>query len=476
MANSRSTKRALISSALATLTCAAMLVGSTFAWFTDTASTAVNKIQSGILDVDIKNESGDSLDGERLYFRNVAGETDILWEPGATFQLDSFKLVNDGNLALKYKVIINGVDGNAKLLEAIDFTVKKGDSEAVKLEDWNGVLLPEGAAAVDGADVMETALITISGHMKEDAGNDYQNLNIEGIGITVVAAQYTYEKDIEDETYDENATYPVSSSAELSDKLNAAEAGSTVVIASGKYALPGDSVSGGIIISGAGSDRTVLTTNSKNYTFTGENLTIKDVTVDGTALSSFDHNGAIKITGSNAVLDNVKLIGGGQNTYGHTARVDVKADTVTTIKNSTISGAFRGIQSFSLNGTLLIENSTLAPQCYCLNVDAGTGKIVVNNSTLMGWTSYTDSVESATFTDCTFEVNPNSYGYNCVRAYTATTFVNCDFGDEFWFGAADNAVTVTFENCRYKGTPITESNVSDILEPDDNANTTVVVK
>ena len=100
----------------------------------------------------------------------------------------------------------------------------------------------------------------------------------------------------------------------------------------------------------------------------------------------------------------------------------------------------------------------------------------MKNSVLKGWTSYTGTVESATFTDCTFEVNPDSYRYNCVRGYTDTTFVNCDFGDEFWFGAANKTVTVTFENCRYKGVLITESNVNEILESTDNEKTTVVVK
>ena len=51
MTSSKSTKRALISSTLAILMCVAMLIGTTFAWFTDTASTGVNKIQAGNLKV-----------------------------------------------------------------------------------------------------------------------------------------------------------------------------------------------------------------------------------------------------------------------------------------------------------------------------------------------------------------------------------------------------------------------------------------
>ena len=41
------TKRSLLASVFALVLCVAMLVGSTFAWFTDTASTGVNKIVSG---------------------------------------------------------------------------------------------------------------------------------------------------------------------------------------------------------------------------------------------------------------------------------------------------------------------------------------------------------------------------------------------------------------------------------------------
>ena len=206
MTSSKATKRALLTSVLALLMCVTMLIGTTFAWFTDTASTAVNKIQAGTLDVDIVDKNGDSLDGKSLSFKDVNNNTDILWEPGATFNLDSFKIVNKGNLAFKYKVIISGVNGNAKLLEAIDFFVKIGDAEKVALADWDGILLPEGkTATTDNEVVGATDLITISGTMKKEAGNEYQGLSIDGIGITVVATQYTYEYDSKDNTYDADA-------------------------------------------------------------------------------------------------------------------------------------------------------------------------------------------------------------------------------------------------------------------------------
>ena len=234
------TKRSLLASLLALVMCVTMLVGTTFAWFTDSASTAVNKIESGTLHVDIVDESGNSLDGKTLSFRDVNKNADILWEPGATFNLDSFRIVNTGKLALKYKVIINGVNGNAKLLEAIDFFVKIGDAEKVALADWEGILLPEGKTATTANEVVgATDLITISGTMKKEAGNEYQGLSIDGIGITVVATQYTYEYDSKDNLYDEDADYTIQVNKDniqdyLDGKYGSID-GMTLVLAEGNY-------------------------------------------------------------------------------------------------------------------------------------------------------------------------------------------------------------------------------------------------
>ena len=200
------TKQSLLASVLALAMCVTMLVGTTFAWFTDSASTAVNKIESGTLHVDIVDESGNSLDGKTLSFRDVNKNADILWEPGATFALDSFRIVNTGKLALKYEVIINGVTGDAKLLEAIDFTVKLGSAE-VALDGLSGAILPAGAEVKDADKevVVKTDLITFTGTMRTDAGNEYQGLSIDGIGITVYATQYTEEYDSTGNQYDKDA-------------------------------------------------------------------------------------------------------------------------------------------------------------------------------------------------------------------------------------------------------------------------------
>ena len=203
MSNTKLTKHALIVSIMAMLLCVAMLVGTTFAWFTDTASTAVNKIQAGNLDValEMKDASGNwvNAEGEALSWKKASGAPvgeAVLWEPGCTYQLPELRIVNNGNLALKYRIVINGIVGNAKLLEAIEFTY--GGVDNINAE----YTLAPGATSND---------IVIKGHMREDAGNEYQGLSIDGIGITVVATQVASEFDSFDNQYDKDAALHVNS-------------------------------------------------------------------------------------------------------------------------------------------------------------------------------------------------------------------------------------------------------------------------
>ena len=196
MTNRKSTKRALLGSVMAMVLCLAMLVGATFAWFTDTASTGVNKIQAGNLDValEMKDAAGQWVpaEGKTLDFVKAAAGEQVLWEPGCTYTLPELRVVNNGNLALKYKVVITGINGSAKLNEAIEWTI--GD-------------VAMGAEQHLAAG--ESNAFTIKGHMKESAGNEYMNESIDGIAITVVATQDTVESDSFDKDYDAGAEYPV---------------------------------------------------------------------------------------------------------------------------------------------------------------------------------------------------------------------------------------------------------------------------
>ena len=207
MTSSKSTKRALLTSVLALLMCVTMLVGATFAWFTDTASTGVNKIVSGNLKVDIIGANSDSHIGT-LNFTKAEGAEDeaLLWEPGCRYLTEGFRIANKGNLALKWKAQVNtgttaANEGNFDLLDVIDFYLVKGTGESqteTPLNEFTGNL-----KKTETSDVYY-----IKGVMQTTAGNDYQDLTLDGITITVYATQDTVEYDSTTNQYDENAEYP----------------------------------------------------------------------------------------------------------------------------------------------------------------------------------------------------------------------------------------------------------------------------
>ena len=196
--NQKATKRALLTSVMALAMCVVMLVGTTFAWFTDTASTAVNKIQAGNLDVALEMWDGEKwvdAENQTLNFLQKQGEKqvpseDILWEPGCTYELPQLRIVNKGNLALKYKIQITGIQGDAKLNEVIDWEITGTDVS----EDGYAHLAANASKE-----------IKIKGVMQTTAGNEYQGLSINGIAITVFATQDTVEYDSIDNQYDAKA-------------------------------------------------------------------------------------------------------------------------------------------------------------------------------------------------------------------------------------------------------------------------------
>ena len=212
MTNRKSTKRALLGSVMAMVLCLAMLVGATFAWFTDTASTGVNKIQAGNLDIEIQDETGKAIDTLAWATKDGTafaedGKTP-LWEPGCTYTLTPFQIVNKGNLALKYKIVVTGLEGDTGLLKVIKFTYKTGEETF----DMN----TEGHLTANGG---ASKVITVSAHMDEAAGNEYMDKTLEGVKFTVYATQDTVESDSFNNTYDENATYPVVNVTELKEAL-----------------------------------------------------------------------------------------------------------------------------------------------------------------------------------------------------------------------------------------------------------------
>ena len=437
-----------------------MLVGTTFAWFTDTASTGVNKIQAGTLDVQLLDEQGNTLEGQTLSWKKAAGHENeaVLWEPGCTYNLQSFKIKNNGNLALKYKIVISGIQGDAALNNAIEWTITNTSTVTA--------LDADHALAAGASDTL-----TIKGHMREDAGNEYQGLSIDGIGITVVATQYTYESDSNNNQYDVNAEYPVISNADFADAIENADAGSVVDLASGTFQLPSNSIPAGVTITGAGKENSVLQVN--NGSITSNDVTIKNIAIKGSGASGT--SGSLNISGNNTTIENVNYKGQAGKIAIAVSTGDSNSGTV--IKDTKITNAFRGIQFWRLSGNSVIDNCVLDISGYTFNIDAvaPNSTLTVKDSTLNGWTSYTSGIELVTFDNCKFGLHTYEY----LRPYSNTVLTDCEFtsaGYQLNAGGSD-AYTITLNNCTKNGTAITAGNVVSLLLDTEgwNSNVTLIV-
>ena len=123
----KSTKKALIASLLMLTLCFSALAGTTFAWFTDSASSNGNIIQSGTLDIgfDKWDESANAgagawtaVNGSLFNYEN--------WEPGYT-QIVNLRVTNLGTLALKWQAIIQTEKNLSKLADVINVYVRSDD-------------------------------------------------------------------------------------------------------------------------------------------------------------------------------------------------------------------------------------------------------------------------------------------------------------------------------------------------------------
>ena len=132
--NRTSVKRSLFVSAIALTLTAALLIGTTFAWFTSTATTSVSSVMAGTLKVEIVNLDGSELEDNTVKFVDKTGSSNILWEPGVTFTTKEFKIKNAGNLALKYKFQLgmNVTDENKALYNAITFYIAYKDANGTE--------------------------------------------------------------------------------------------------------------------------------------------------------------------------------------------------------------------------------------------------------------------------------------------------------------------------------------------------------
>ena len=395
MENSKSTKRALFTSVLALLMCVTMLVGATFAWFTDTASTGVNKIQAGNLDVELAyknsttNGKFEKADKDTPVFNSSA-----LWEPGHV-EYVVLKVSNAGSLALKYKLGINiasetgstNVLGNEfKLSDYIRFAVLDDDQsslgrDALVAAATNSKLIKEGYTAENhlltaGTDNSEK-VVTLVVWMPTTVGNEANHMTGKtapsiNLGINVVATQYTHEEDSFDTQYDKDATYPAVNQAELTALLNGGK-----IVTLGKDIAPTET------ITVSGNVKSTLDLDGKKLENTN------DIWSDNNwSLVSAQNGANLTITGNGIFAAKAN------DCYA----VDVQDGSTVTITSGTFNGNIHAV--YVLKGTAIIQGGFYSVQqkypdsakadefvlnCYDANRANGTAKITVTGGTFVNF-------------------------------------------------------------------------------------------
>ena len=460
MNNKKATKRALLTSVMALVMCVVMLVGTTFAWFTDTASTGVNKIQAGNLDVQLLMRDADGAyvnigDSQQVIFGGANSlvaqnnNQDTLWEPGKT-QVAYLAVRNAGNLALKYNILLNVRDEG--LIGALDYAIvpqsklsgenqtctdtiaswvdAKGrtGAESGKLTAGTFTAAPNGCLdeiAHDKTNTNETEYFALVVHMDENAGNTYMNKSV-SIDMKVVATQAAAENDSFDNQYDKDAPLDFEPVATADELKAAAAAGKNVQLTQDVTLTDALTFNNAVTIDLNGK---TLTTdlNSNGYSLvTKGNATIV--------------NGTYKGTGS------ARGIGAYGNLNMRNVTVDVSglvgvacsaADSQYTIEDSTIKGGY-ALCNFSNKATINVSNSTLEGKTVGLyhngsnsglnltvtgtKINAGNNGTDATGVYISGSTATTTAggYQKASFTDCTIKGNA------AVEVkYTDLTLNNC---------------------------------------------------
>lgn len=446
MKEKRVTKKAIFASLLSVAVCTSMLIGTSYAWFTDSVTSSGNVIKSGTLDIELKY--ADEADPAAAQWKD-ASEGAIfdydLWEPGYV-SVKQVKLANVGSLALKYQfnIIPSGTlakteDGQtlADVIDvyyydpatAINERTDLGPADATNdhylgtlsqalagvANTAEGKLYPAGNE--DGKDSEVT--VTLALKMKEEAGNAFQDMSIgNSFAVQVIATQWTYEEDSFDNKYDELAdtTPDITMATTKADFANA--------LANAK---DGDVIDAG----GANVGKYVGQTVDAA-------VTIENAVIDGTEDSIYSMANTTfnkPVTFKNCTFESA---GGGYQSgmYYNT----FKGGAV--FEDCTIHGGKSGFYNTYTHGDITFNRCTIAGDwCYAFNVNGGNGNtntnvVTFNDCTVKGWVSFDRSGVSKVVVNNTSFVRDGAT-YACARFYQDAEFNNCVFDDDYYWLTED---------------------------------------
>ena len=416
MSKHNATKKTLMLSLLSMVLCVSMLVGSTFAWFTDTATTGVNTIQAGTLDVALEMATAWDADGNPTAWTNAEGETlsfkkaanapageTVLWEPGCTYALPELRVINKGNLALKYKVVITGIGGDVGLNKVIDWTITNdGTPDAA-----GNYRLAAATLATDAGAAYDYDILTIKGHMQETAGNDYMGQSIEGISVTVYATQVDSEYDSNGNDYDKDATYPEYPAGVTKDSFSETdkavdgngnfygsfeEAMENVEDGGSLYFKEGDTVDFATHLNVTKS----VTIYGNGADFSGKDISIGTYAAPENGIATVNiYNAKNLVVWGQPVGDrpdvwSVNFYNCTNDGYNFLMYRGTETGTATinlTLTNCSANGFSDSIIHTTADGTIVIKNCTFTNNCAPVNIahkQTGTMTVTVEDSTFIG--------------------------------------------------------------------------------------------
>ena len=227
MTNAKSTKRALLTSVMALILCFTMLLGTTFAWFTDSVTSSGNIIKSGTLEAGMYwADGGKAVPGVAIpvvdtNWNNAASGpmfTYENWEPGYV-EAKHILITNEGSLAFNYelRIITNEILSELadvidvyyfESAQALDRTTAEGGTYLGTLTDVMGTNdnIADDVKGSLGAN--ESRTLSLAFKMQESAGNEYQGLTLGEFAVQLIATQQAKETDSFDDQYDAAAPSP----------------------------------------------------------------------------------------------------------------------------------------------------------------------------------------------------------------------------------------------------------------------------
>ena len=434
MTKQKSTKRALLLSALSLLMCVSMLIGSTFAWFTDSVTSGNNKIQAGTLKLDLELLEDDGTwtsikdSGKAIFDYDK-------WEPGYT-DVKVLRVTNEGNLALKWVAKFVSENALSDLADVIDVYVNTEVSaypaDRSDLDGWTKV----GTVADFVNSISETthgnleagssANLGIALKMQETAGNQYQGMDLGGaFDIMILATQYTSESDSFDNQYDKDAIYADHYVATESDLLEAFSAG-------GSIALMDD-----VVLTSAVTVSDAIDLNLNGYTLSTVGLQLQN---GGTIV-----NGVIESAGTTKMVAHMSVTGGVLNMDSVT--VDVNHHLNANVSWSEATGIdIRNATAVLNDCTVKVNNLTSAKWVYSYGVSLTNAEVTMNGGSIIA-----DCIEGTASAGPT---NPNAV---CSIGNCTATLNNVAVSEEAYYAS-------TVQGCLTINTTDTTVTSADVVD------------